>query len=262
MLLRRRLIVLAALVPALAACSGSHSACRGGAATPACTRVLFIGNSYTYVNDLPEMFARLAASGHHSVATGMLATGGGTLAEHEGDPATSTMLASEHWNFVVLQEQSEIPSVASLREAEMVPAALQLVQSIRAAGAQPLLFLTWAHRDGWPENQLPTYASMQQAVDDGYLELASEENAAVAPVGYAWWTLVADHPRSDLWEADGSHPSTAGTYLAASVFYATIFQQSPEGLGFHAGLPADEAAREQQIAGDVVLGRQAMWHLG
>jgi hypothetical protein len=83
----------------------------------------------------------------------------------------------------------------------------------------------------------------------------------VAPVGYAWSTVRTEDPRMDLWQADGSHPSEAGTYLAACVFYAAIFGQSPEGSTYTAGLPAVTAALLQRTAGATVLTDPARWDL-
>lgn len=254
----RRLVILSALVLMQLGCSGS-SPCDGSGGSATCTRVLFIGNSYTYVNDLPTMFATLATSGGHSVKTGMLAEGGATLADHAASAETATTLAAKRWNVVVLQEQSEIPSVDSFRQRQMYPAARQLVRMVRDAGAEPVFFLTWAHRDGWPENGIADYSSMQSAIDEGYLAIAGEQSAATAPVGYAWWTLLARDPRAGLWLDDGSHPTVEGTYLAACVFYTTIFRQSPQGLAYHAGLSADEAAIVQEIAAKVVLNDPARW---
>jgi hypothetical protein len=134
-----------------------------------CTRVLFIGNSYTYVNDLPATFANLAWSGGYRVDTRTLASGGGTLAAHAADPETASVISSEPWSTVVLQDQSQNPASASYRASEMYPAATDLVALIRNAGARPMFFLTWGHRSGWPEAGLPGYTSMQAAVDQGYL---------------------------------------------------------------------------------------------
>ena len=254
----RRLLILCLLALAPLGCSGSP-ACTTSAGSASCLRVLFVGNSYTYVNDLPIMFTDLAASGGHAVATGMLATGGATLVDHAAAADTATALASTHWNVVVLQEQSQIPSVDAFREAQMYPAARQLVGMIRATGAEPIFFLTWAHRYGWPENGLLGYGSMQAAVDDGYVRIASEQHAVTAPVGYAWAALLDREPQAELWQSDGSHPTVEGTYLAACVFYTTIFGQSPRGLGYHGDLPDDEAATVQEIAAKVVLGDPARW---
>lgn len=216
----------------------------------ACTRMLFIGNSYTYVNDLPNTFANLSRSGGHKISVGMAATAGWTLAQHAASDQTANKLASERWSYVVLQEQSEIPSLPSLRETQMYPAADQLVASIRSRGAQPLFFLTWAHRDGWRENGLPDYQSMQSAIDEAYAMIARDEQVSVVPVGVAW-SAALRVTNLDLWQSDGSHPTVAGTYLAACVFYHAIYDQSPVGLSYRDGLSANDAETLQQIAAQV-----------
>jgi hypothetical protein len=124
-----------------------------------CTRVLFIGNSYTSVNDLPSVFAKLARSGGHRVETGRATADGARLADHAASSATAAALTSTKWNVVVLQEQSQIPAIEEFRRAEMYPAARTLVARVRQSGAQPMFFVTWAHREGWPENASSTTAA-------------------------------------------------------------------------------------------------------
>ena len=245
---------------ALCGCSPAvHCTDTGG--LKACPRVLFIGNSYTYVNDLPGTLAALARSGGHVVETGMAASGGWTLTQHSNSAQTLDQLGSAKWDYVVLQEQSEIPSMESSRNQEMYPAARWLVQKIRQNGAQPVFFLTWAHRDGWPENGLADYESMQLQTNQGYLAIANELSARVAPVGYAWLTAWLQDPGVGLWQADGSHPSVQGTYLAACVFYAVLFRQSPEGLRYTDGLPAKTARYLQSLAASTVLNAPGQWNL-
>jgi hypothetical protein len=236
-----------------------NGGCPDSGHSPGCTRVLFIGNSYTTVNDLPSVFGNLARSGGHRVETVTAAVDGWTLADHAGSSATAAKLASANWDIVVLQEQSQIPSVAQFRETQMYPAARRLVGMIRNRGARPLFYLSWARRDGWPENGMPTYASMQSAIDDGYLAIAGEQRAAIAPVGYAWSAMVGQGAPAALWQDDGSHPTEAGTYLAACVFYATIFRESPKGLAYHSSLSAEVAATLQAVAANTVLSDPAKW---
>jgi hypothetical protein len=261
---RRKAILVVALVGAgiatsLLALGMMKAGCPDAARSASCTRVLFIGNSYTTVNDLPRVFANLARSGNHRVETGTAAVDGWTLANHAGSPATAGKLASANWDIVVLQEQSQIPSVEEFRQTQMYPAARRLISMIRNSGARPLLYLTWGRRDGWPENQMPTYASMQSAIDDGYLAIATDQKVAVAAVGDAWATLITHGIGAPLWQQDGSHPTEAGTYLAACVFYATIFRESPQGLGYHSSLSAATAATIQSVANQTVLGDPTKW---
>jgi hypothetical protein len=224
-----------------------------------CTRVLFVGNSYTSVNDLPSMFTSLARSGGHRVEIGSETHDGWTLADQAAAPATTAALAATHWNIVVLQEQSQIPAVEQLRQQQMFPAARHLATMVRQAGGQPLFFMTWAHRDGWSEDGLADYSSMQSAIEEGYQTIAKELRAPIAPVGEAWRVLVAQESNPALWQDDGSHPTAKGTYLAACVFYASIFRESPNGLSYRADLTANEALLLQQVAASTVLDDPPIW---
>ena len=258
-------------VAALLACSGllltvgcgavAGPTCGTGAGGETCTRVLFLGNSYTYVNDLPSTFAQLSQSGGHAVAVDMIANGGETLAQHAASSDDLGKIASQHWTYVVLQEQSDTPATAGGR-AYMYPAARTLAASVEADAAMPMFFMTWAHRDGEPSAGESYYETMQRQVDGAHLTIAKELGVPVAPVGYTWYMVRRDHPDMNLWQDDGSHPTQAGTYLAACVFYASIFRASPVGLSFHGGLSDEQARLLQDEAGRRVLDMQTEWGLG
>ncbi len=226
-----------------------------------CTRILFIGNSYTFENDLPGMFAELASSGHHFMETRTLAQGGWTLADHVNDKNTLPAIQSERWDYVVLQEQSEIPAFEQSRTASMYPAARTLVRMIEQNGENPIFFMTWAYRDGDKAYGYNDYDSMQNQIVVGYLSIVRELGVPMAPAGYAWWWIRKQAPEIDLWQSDGSHPNPNGTYLAACVFYATIFRESPEGLGYTARIPVKNAQALQSAAARVVLDDPKEWNL-
>ena len=226
-------------------------ALRSGAAD-APVRVLFVGNSYTY--HVPGTFARLARAGGHAAVTGEVTRGGWKLSDHAGGGTTNRFGAG--WDVIVLQEQSQLPSLpeSTVRELSL-PAARTLADAIRAAGARPMLYLTWGREKGntqqaelFPND---SYTRMQDRLDAGYGLLARETGAAVAPVGRAWRLVRQRHPDIDLYQKDGSHPSPAGVYLAACVFYAAIFHADPQPLTENAGLPADVAARLRAAAAEV-----------
>ncbi|RYX89967.1 hypothetical protein EON78_07100, partial [bacterium] len=82
-------------------------------------RILFIGNSYTYMNDLPKMFEKLSISAGHKVETGMLANGGWKLAQHIAAKETEDKLKSAKWNYVVVQEQSRLPASEEYRNKDL-----------------------------------------------------------------------------------------------------------------------------------------------
>jgi hypothetical protein len=216
--------------------------------------VLFIGNSYTSVNDLPATFARLSAALGRTVVTAMIAPGGARLADHLASGEVIARIRDGRWNWVVLQEQSVIPAVEQARRDQMYPAARLLVQEIRRAGARPVFFATWARQAGWPDGDLPDYASMQAQVSDAYRAIGEELNVRVAPVGEGWASIVAEQPQVPMWQADGSHPTPQGTFLAANVLVATIFHALPTGPGVRGDVPEVQATRLQQAAANALPG--------
>ncbi len=248
--------VAAPLVPRLTAIIGD----REGRSAPS-LHVLFIGNSYTFANDLPRMFAGLARGGNHPVTTDMVAVGGATLQQHLSRSETRDKIAAERWDFVVLQEQSVIPAIPSLRTAQMYPAVRQFTRTIRARGAQPVLLLTWGRRDGLRDAGYRDFRTMQAQLTNGYMAIADELRMRVAPAGVAWQTAAARDTRLALWQADGSHPSEIGSYLTACIVYATVFRESPVGLPPSSGLSSEMARRLQELARETVLTDRARWHI-
>ncbi len=242
-----QLLLLCYFVLFSAGCSGGEPEQTGS------PRVLFLGNSYTYFNKMPQMFAHLARSGGDTVDVGMSAPGGWTLREHQKAGRTRKKLDEKKWDFVVLQEQSVIPSVPGTREKEMYPAARVLDGMIRAKGARTIFFMTWGRRGGFLRYRHRSFGDMQRALYEGYTTIARELRARVAPVGPAWKRAMEKQPGLDLWGKDGSHPNKSGSYLAACVFYAVIYKKSPVGLSFHADLSPEAAAFLQQTAAETVL---------
>lgn len=203
-------------------------------------KVLFIGNSYTYVNDLNSVLEKLAASAKPPVRlqTAALAKGGATLQNHDADPKTTNALSRIKWDLVVIQEQSMRPVVET---AAFVKYARKLEERIVKQGAKPVFFMTWA-REHKPE--------MTGQLDAAYTQMARELNAYVAPVGLAWAASLKANPEIKLYAKDQSHPTVYGTYLSACVFYATLTGQSPVGLS-NAGLQeitAEHAKSLQETA--------------
>ena len=227
----------------------------------AVTRVLFIGNSLTFFNDLPGMFAELARSGGHEVEVDMSAQGGWTLSKHATSTRTLDKIGQQNWDFVILQEQSVIPSIADERNESMYPAVRLLDSKIGESGAETILFITWGYRDGLPDAGYRDFDDMQAHLHRGYMDIANELGAMVAPVGIAWQNGIVQDPQLGLWQRDGLHPSIEGSYLAACVFYAVIYQQSPEGLTYKAELSEEMAQFLQAIAAQTVLETPGRWNI-
>ena len=219
-----------------------------------CLRILFVGNSFTETNNLPDVFARLAKSGGHQVDAQMMAKGGWSLEQHAASVQSVSSIQSQQWDVVVLQEQSQIPSIHRGRAYSMYPAVKALTTIITEQKSSAMLMQTWAHQGGWPDQGMPDFESMQAEIDTGYQEISSIFRIPVVPVGDAWFTEWKRNPQVKLWQNDGIHPTEQGTYLAACVFYAALFHETPLGLHFIGNLSNEEAQELQSVAGMVVLG--------
>ena len=127
-----------------------------------------------------------------------------------------------------------------------------------------MLFMTWGFREGSPLYGCEDFVAMQARLDATYLEIAGEIDAPVAPVGIAWKRAIEQDPQlvEDLWiSSDPVHPAPAGTYLAACVFYAVLFRESPASLEFRGELSEQNARFLQNVAAATVLESPDRWNL-
>lgn len=231
------------------------------------TSVLFIGNSYTYVNDLPNTLRQLALSLGDTVTVASSAPGGYTLFQHSTYAPTLDAIASQDWDYVVMQEQSQLGALPfDVTTTEL--GATALVEAIEESYecTFPIFYMTWGRQNGDAQNcaSFPfmcTYDGMQQGLRTNYIALGEYHDGYVAPVGAAWKVVRDTQPGINLYDADGSHPSPAGTYLAACVFYCTLFEESCVGSAFNGSIDAATAAILRDIASTVVLGELPTWNL-
>lgn len=182
------------------------------------TKALFLGNSYTFCNRMPWIVEKLAESGGKELHVEMVTEGGVTFEWHFNNPDSMEAIKEAKWDFIVLQNHSLGPT--ENRE-DMDKYGLLLGEEVKKSGAQAVLFMTWA-RQHIPE--------MQEEITDAYCSLAEKIGAKVAPVGIAWKNAFSAKPDLVLHTSDKSHPNPMGSYLAACVFFAAFYNESPEGL--------------------------------
>lgn len=231
------------------------------------TRVLFLGNSYTAVNDLPGVFDSLSTNGGENVSTSSVTPGGFTFLQHMTNPASQSALG-QAWDFVVLQEQSQRPSFSPSQVAtEVYPYAQQLdsIAALSDSCTKTIFYMTWGRKNGDAMNcpvypPVCTYAGMQQRLRDSYLQMANDNGAIVAPAGVAWQRSIIQDPSLNLYNPDESHPNFSGTYLTACVMYATVFKKDPALLTWNGGLAPAQAAFLRGIASQVVLDSLDLWN--
>jgi hypothetical protein len=204
-------------------------------ATP--VNILFIGNSFTARNNLPARIAELAAVRGITMKHRLISAGGASLRRHWNGGEASRAIEDGHYDYVVLQEQSTLP----VKNAERMHENVRLfAEPIKAAGAKMVLYMTWARRAS-PESQ--------QALTDAYTSIGQELGATVIPVGVAWQNYLREHDQPVLHDRDGSHPTPAGSYLAACVFLAVLFKENPTGIESDiAGLDAEHRDLLQKTA--------------
>jgi hypothetical protein len=179
--------------------------------SPDSLALLFVGNSFTARNDVPGLVARIAESRGRRLTHALVSQGGASLRTHWNKGDAARLLAESRFDYLVLQEQSTLPAKNPTRFHENV----RLFHAAAVeAGVQTALYMTWA-RQHEPQNQ--------HAISDAYSAIAAEVGATLVPVGLAWERFLASHDAPVLHDRDGSHPSLAGSFLAACVFYRTLF---------------------------------------
>lgn len=241
-----------------------------------------LGNSYTSFNQLDSVVAQVFEAGGETTDVHSLTSGGLTLAEHATRAQDKTspwyeMLVSDNKQreWVILQDQSQIPSFPQHNSDWQASynGALTLNDIIIDAQANTLFFLTWGrlHGDATNPDTNPDFLTMQENLTEGYFAYQAATSTEtrttwIAPVGFAFADIyfdgVADKKDptdpdtlfAQLYNADGSHPSAYGTYLAAAVFYATITGKTPIGLALPKQIDEDIGNRLQVAADAAVFG--------
>ncbi|MEY8390362.1 DUF4886 domain-containing protein [Lachnospiraceae bacterium 45-W7] len=211
-------------------------------------RILFVGNSHTFTNSLPDMFSELAAAMNHPCDVQELSEGYYTLTqfadtEDELGAILNQKLTDETWDFVILQENTN-DSVTSAQET-MLPAAKTLDEKIRAAGGQTGLLMTWSPKEG---AGILSLTDVQTILSQNLIDVSEEIGSLLIPGGIAFMRCLEQYPQIELWDEDGMHPSLEGTYLAACTAYAVLFQESPEGCAYTADLDSGTATQLQTVA--------------
>ena len=181
-------------------------------------RILMLGNSFIFTNDMPQMLAELTGAEvvHH--------TRGGARLSEQLNPATQmgartqTALREEHWDYVVLQEMSHGPITSPKSFFSSVE---QLCKQIRENGAIPILYATWAYqKDGAELTAMGwDYEEMARELFEAYHKAAEENHTLIADVGQRLYELSKTQ---NLFGDDGYHPNEAGSRNAAQTIAAVI----------------------------------------
>jgi hypothetical protein len=218
--------------------------------------LLWVGNSFYYRNNSMHTYVgRLLAEAGGSGYRGVSATiSGSGLNWHDvaahfkpggvgsysfvGDNEVRFNTFDKPFDAVLMMDCSQCPIHPQLQPL-FHEYARKHSDTVRAHGAEPSLFMSWAYKDK-PE--------MTQQLAAEYVMAGRANRALVVPAGLAFAESISRRPALELYAADKRHPSLAGTYLGACVVMASVYKKNPVGNRYTAGLPADVAAHLQTVA--------------
>jgi PKD repeat protein len=233
--------------------------------------VLFIGNSYTSYNNLPLLVKNLSTSAGKTLNIDSNMPGGYLMSSHLNDTTTFSKISQGNWDYVILQEQSQIPTIDYYRYNDMYPAMTDLKSVIEQYNpcAKIITYMTWGRRFGGQQcDPSGTYCSpvftnfnhMQDSLTSAYLEISEQLNIQCAPVGVTWQNILNDTTLV-LHSGDNSHPNIDGSYVAALTIFSSIWKQGTSGLSYTAGLSSQLAQYYQSKSDNTIFNSANDWNL-
>ena len=224
---------------------------------------LFLGNSYTGVNNLPQIVYDVALSVGDTLIFDSYTPGGYQLIDHSGDVVSQTKIMTGGLDYVVLQGQSQEPIAAFSQFNNGGIALFNLIKEHNPC-AVTMPYMTWGRKNGDASTcasfpVMCTYQGMDSALRVRYLNFTNVVNGEVSPVSVVWNYLRQNHPSIELYQVDESHPSTAGSYAAACCFYTSIFKKDPTLITFNFGLSPTDATIIKNAVKTQVFDSLELW---
>jgi len=228
------------------------------------TKVLFIGNSITYFNDMPQTFEAIANSKHDTTQVTVHAPGGTGFIHHADNPAVYDLFRQGKWDFVVLQPGSNEspgysePIASTLQRARKMKDSILFYNPCAKIVYYEISYGVW----GSSASQLIQYNETMDLIRSNLTQLADSTEQFFAPAGEAIRASWNDDQTNMLWGATGDiHPNNKGSYIIACSFYASIFQKPSFGTNILNNLSMSEAERYQTLADTTVLNHKADWRI-
>ena len=235
-----------------------------GAGAQLSYKVLYLGNSYTGVNNLPQLIHDAALSAGDTLIFDSYTPGGYQLEDHAQDANSLAKIQAGGWHYVVIQAQSQEPITFQNQFSNGANALYNQIKTHNPC-AVTMPYMTWGRKNG-DASICPffpvacTYQSMDSVLRSRYLNLTASLNGEVSPVSVVWNYLRNNHPTIDLYMADESHPSMAGSYAAACCFYTMLFKKDPTLITYDPGLSPGDAANIRSAAKTTVFSNLQMWN--
>lgn len=233
-------------------------------------RVLFIGNSYTFFNDLPGLISSLAEKNGKHIYFDEFTEGGQDLLTASNQKNVREAIKMNRYDYVILQEQSTTPLFR--KQESFFPAVRTFDSIVQPADAEVILFLTWAREYAqqikirqlpgrFYYEVFPDYSAAQDSLNKAYWTIANELDLALAPVGAIWKEFLQTNQQVNLWRKDHSHPAICGSLIGAFVFYSVLFQELPGKSEIINQCPKIEMEVLNQLIREYVLDRKEYWNI-
>lgn len=227
--------------------------------------ILFIGSSYlSYAdNNVMELFEKFAIEAKKDVYVDNRSLGGWRLVKHSQSEHTIAKINERKWDYVILQGNAAYLSKEKWHQ-YIVPYIKELRKIIKKNSQNTCIIymMPWAYLDGlaWVEGETDTYEQMQLNLYNETKKLVKEIDIATAPVGWAWYTAISSGYEWGLYLSDNNHQSQNGAYLAASVFYSTIFLEMAPEISIW-WREENDALELRQLADSLVKNDLDLWNI-
>jgi len=215
------------------------------------TNILFIGNSYTLNNSMPNMFQTMSVHDHQKVNVLMSAKGGHTFQMHANRKELYEDINKQKWDYVILQGFSrELMFGKKYVDSTVLPYARQIVDTLRKNNpcVNIFLYMTWGYENGYNDNDLSmSYDQMTDHINAGYQYLMKQLNVAIVPVGNIWREIRKQYPEYKLYSKDGAHPSKLASFSIANAFFTAIYGRKVEFTPFYNDFDREKIDNIQKI---------------
>jgi hypothetical protein len=231
------------------------------------TKILFIGNSLTFYNDMPDMLEQMAIEAGKSVLVEQATLAGVALRSMVNNEMVIDKINSLAWDYVILQSD-DITAFPDMYNIEINTLNTFVNRIISNNESTKIIYkMVWGLRNGVTIQELNgelvyySYEQYMRKIYDGTLYIAEQAGVEISPVGWTWKEVRNNYPDIELFASDNAHPSYLGSYLTAAVHYTSIFKETCVNNNYIGNLSQDIAFELQTKASSMVLDSLHLWNM-
>lgn len=221
-------------------------------------KILFVGNSLTGSNNMPDMFENFASLNGKKVEVTKYLIYGPSFRAYYTQENFNNILIAKQWDYIFLQSDDLVASEDyRIKELNALTHVKNLIKSYNN-NTKILYFMCWTMPSGYFNF---SYEELYQHIFDGMIFVTRQYDFGIVPVGRAWYLTTDTSRRNALYESDGWHPTMTGSYLYACVLYVSIFKESIQNTSYSSSLSEGDAAYFRRLASETVLENLTLWNL-